>query len=226
MKECTYNQLTFRRENNPIYEIDLPCNGTRSGGIPFDFINGKSNSMKNSDNEVYGLPELVLQHMRRWFGRYGRPRLQVSTATAATAFAAAAISPFTAAAPSGTAFASTPSFPQVATIHTVSTPGTITSSTAPPAVATSLATTFTIAALAPTFTTPTPAWPPSSETPIGAVISSSAPKRSALWGHDTNPPQSFPTTEAVATTAFTSFAPPAALTSPAPPAAERINNHA
>ncbi|GLC60231.1 hypothetical protein PLESTB_001588700 [Pleodorina starrii] len=76
-KTCTYNQLTFTKENNPIVEIDLPCQGTTEQKRAFDFKNGKGNG-KNEDNEVWGLGELAYSWLKQnypfWAMEWGRYR--------------------------------------------------------------------------------------------------------------------------------------------------------
>ncbi|GLC60229.1 hypothetical protein PLESTB_001588300 [Pleodorina starrii] len=74
-KMCTYDQITFRRANNTIVEMDVPCNGTTVDG-PFDFKNGRGNR-RNGMNEALALPHLAEAFLqknhpdlsRRW-GQY------------------------------------------------------------------------------------------------------------------------------------------------------------
>ncbi|GLC65988.1 hypothetical protein PLESTF_000369800 [Pleodorina starrii] len=63
---CTYNQLTFRPENNLVFDVDIPCTGTTSIG-PYDLRTGYGNG-RNLDNELKGLAELGRQHLMAAMG--------------------------------------------------------------------------------------------------------------------------------------------------------------
>ncbi|GIL97553.1 hypothetical protein Vretimale_3186 [Volvox reticuliferus] len=56
---CTYNQLTFKKQDNLVFDVDIPCTGaTRYGKY-----NLKTGS-KSGDNELYGLAELAKQYIK------------------------------------------------------------------------------------------------------------------------------------------------------------------
>ncbi|GIL58776.1 hypothetical protein Vafri_13770 [Volvox africanus] len=56
---CTYNQLTFKKRDNLVFDVDIPCTGTTRYGK----YNLKTGS-KSGDNELYGLAELAKQYIR------------------------------------------------------------------------------------------------------------------------------------------------------------------
>ncbi|EFJ44343.1 hypothetical protein VOLCADRAFT_118828 [Volvox carteri f. nagariensis] len=59
---CSYNQVTFRPENNLVFDVDIPCMGNVSMGI-YDLKNGSGNG-RNLDNELYGMVELAKQYLQ------------------------------------------------------------------------------------------------------------------------------------------------------------------
>ncbi|GIL97554.1 hypothetical protein Vretimale_3190 [Volvox reticuliferus] len=60
---CSYNQLTFNQEVNPIFDVDIPCVGATAAG-PYNFRTGYGNG-KNADNELFALPALAKSFLRR-----------------------------------------------------------------------------------------------------------------------------------------------------------------
>ncbi|GIL58775.1 hypothetical protein Vafri_13772 [Volvox africanus] len=60
---CSYNQLTFNQEVNPIFDVDIPCVGSTAVG-PYNFRTGYGNG-KNTDNELFALPALAKSFLRR-----------------------------------------------------------------------------------------------------------------------------------------------------------------
>ncbi|GLC59648.1 hypothetical protein PLESTB_001517900 [Pleodorina starrii] len=56
-KVCTYDQVTYKREANPIFEVTMPCKGTTPNNLTFDFQTGYANK-KNMDNEIHAMAEM------------------------------------------------------------------------------------------------------------------------------------------------------------------------
>ncbi len=54
--------MTFRRENNLVFDVDVPCIGSTPVGS-YNLKTGNGNGF-NLDNELYGLVELGKQYLQ------------------------------------------------------------------------------------------------------------------------------------------------------------------
>ncbi|EFJ40409.1 hypothetical protein VOLCADRAFT_99754 [Volvox carteri f. nagariensis] len=59
-ESCTYNQLTFKKENNLVFDVDIPCIGT-AGRFKYNLKTGSS----SGDDELYGLAQLAKQYLEK-----------------------------------------------------------------------------------------------------------------------------------------------------------------
>ncbi|GFR48889.1 hypothetical protein Agub_g10833, partial [Astrephomene gubernaculifera] len=63
-KVCSFNQLLFPPELNPVFEVDIACKGTIPGKGPYDLMYGKGNGV-DLDNELYALAYLGKQYVQQ-----------------------------------------------------------------------------------------------------------------------------------------------------------------
>jgi hypothetical protein len=60
---CTHGQLLFPKEQNLVFDVDIPCIGSTSLG-PYNLRTGNGYGPNNIDNELYGLVELAREHLQ------------------------------------------------------------------------------------------------------------------------------------------------------------------
>ncbi|GLC75997.1 hypothetical protein PLESTF_001716000 [Pleodorina starrii] len=60
---CSYNQMTFRSENNLVFDVDVPCTGQMSRG-KYDLKRGRGNGW-DTQNELFALAELAREFVQK-----------------------------------------------------------------------------------------------------------------------------------------------------------------